>query len=272
MSGPRGVVRAGAPVWGPDSDMEACAAALSRRRDVSGGVAFARTGGDRPEKRAARAAALALFTPGARPGRLKILTMPGLSWRFERALLSSRVPAGDAGGHRLVAAAAVTEVHAVEAEPAVFVASLRNVPGRTLTLRVEAPPAWAVARVSSRAVASYTCARAEAWLERAPEAAALDAAWVDLTGPPGARLLHLLRELWAGTRVGTLVLTGLNARWSAEVGARVARAGGMLPMLRGLLAPCEVAHELTYADGAPMFQIAVTRPGRTPGAGAEGDR
>jgi len=68
-------------------DMEDLAAQVHIQ--PSSGVLFTRAT-MRTEKEAARARILDLFTPQAWPGSLRILTMPGAGWRFERLLLRCR--------------------------------------------------------------------------------------------------------------------------------------------------------------------------------------
>jgi hypothetical protein len=70
-------------------NMEELALQAATSKSLSGGVLFARNS-ERVNKDEARQRVLDLFSLENWPGRLSMLTMPGIHWRFERLLLGAR--------------------------------------------------------------------------------------------------------------------------------------------------------------------------------------
>lgn len=222
-------------------------------RSTDSGVRFAR----RPiktEKAIARNCVLSAFgqnVTGGRDAQLNILTMPGLDWSFERALIANREHGRGRERPR------TTFITAIESSPAIYTAALRLAPGadNSISTAVKCPP-YARAAARTYAITRYylttfeEMALADTWH--------FEGAWLDFTGPLTISRLAGLEALWP--RLGKrLVLTTLNARWTREIGAMICEAGGLADLLLDHLPGAVVVSNLLYADGSPMNQITIDR-------------
>lgn len=219
----------------------------------SGGVLFARNP-DREEKDAARQLILDLFTRDARPEHLRILTMPGLDWRFERKLLGKRE--GDWMRH---AGASNTRITAIENDRYIYYAAVHKMPGlhtkRALTTILKAAP-FAEQTVKTKFVGAFHFANIDDLMAETTEA--WDAAWLDYTGPLTVERMKLIAQFFERSVRGTLVVTALKARHNRETSNAIERAGGHSEWVRKHL-PGTVLHDIEYFDTSPMAQIAVRK-------------
>jgi hypothetical protein len=237
---------------------------ILRRKNQSGGVNYARhmhgAGVHRPAKAAARERVTALFKPSAWPGRLRILTMPGLRWSFERHLLDIRAVSG-----------CKTEIYAVENDPAIFRASRRFMPGKEQVetgrecLAQSCPDGYR----RSDLISGYFYQDVEDFLrEIAPDE--LDAVWCDFTGELTRRRLNALRAFWRQGGCRVLAVTWLDARYKKPVADALAsfcrpRRGKpqrtAADFLLDQLGPStKELDRHRYADGfSPMWQLIVKR-------------
>ena len=107
----------------------------------SGGVMFARTE-EREQKEQARKLILRLCGGIEWPGRLTILTMPGLDWMFERQLLGYR----ETKWTTQMEHPARTRIYSIENDRAIYYGAIDKMPGRlthNALLSVKSPPYFA---------------------------------------------------------------------------------------------------------------------------------
>ena len=219
----------------------------------SGGMLFARNS-DREEKDAARRQILELFTFDAWPGTLRILTMPGLDWRFERKLLGKRE-----GNWMRKAGPSRTTITAVENDRYIYYSAATTMPGlhtkRALT-RFEPAPSFAERTIRTKFIQRFHFANVDDLMLEATEK--WDAVWLDYTGPLTKERLKLISQFYETSVRGILVVTALKARWNRETSDAIARCNGHSEWLQKHL-PGEVLHDLEYFDTSPMAQFAIRR-------------
>jgi hypothetical protein len=222
------------------------------RRD--GGISYARRQ-VQVEKFDARNRVLHHFRQSATGGRnkaLNILTMPGLDWRFERALIADR----EHGRGRIRPRS--TFITAIESSHPVYIMGLRKMPGAdaSLSTAVSCPP-WARAAAKSYTIMRYFLTTFES-LAANEDRLPYDGAWIDLTGPITVPRLEALGQLWRRIR-RCLIVTSLNARWPANAGAEIANAGGLAEALMERMDGALATENFVYRDTSPMSQITFHR-------------
>lgn len=174
-----------------------------RRRGVQGIMK------DSPDKYKARQRVLDAFM--GYPDDLRVLSMPGIQWFFERALFRSR----DAMGR-------TTEIYTVEREAPIFQASVFTMPGKTRGIRQLTPHAIQTDRIKCHYFTSV-----EAFISD-PQCPTFDAAWLDLTGYVSFELLAQIQQFWVTRCTWRLALTCLNGRFRPRRLARtIENAGGL---------------------------------------------
>jgi hypothetical protein len=226
---------------------------LTHERDS--GVRYAR----RPrtvDKEYARNTVLSAFSRRNFPGHLRVLTMPGLDWRFERQLLAAREsPARRQDG---TVRPKRTTIDAIERHPAIWYSALHRMPGAQTSLDVALPcPPFAGQVARTFAISRYYLCSIEAYAEHADWP--LGGVWLDFTGPLTVRRLAAIRALWTRTS-STLVVSALRARHSAQVSALLERAGGHGPLLARLLPEATQMSEAHYGNEfSPMTQVVLRR-------------
>jgi hypothetical protein len=240
------------PRWGGDSDIETLAA-IARKTETPG-IAFARSQlrlEAKTNKDEARARVCRAFSRREFPKSLSILTMPGTQWRFEKSILKTREPGRDrATVHR-------TYITALEREPPIYVAALRNIPGANFGLR-HLPGDFKAATYSMRTplISRFHLASFEDFAEANTMSYA--GAWLDFTGPITARLMKTIPYFWTFVRE-LIVITSLDARWCRDVSNKVTRIGGVIPLLNDMLPGSEVVETYRYIDKVPMIQVSLRR-------------
>jgi len=234
-------------------DIEELAAMQHTR--PSGGMMFARNP-DREEKDAARRQILDLFTRDARPSFLRILTMPGLDWRFERKLLGKRD-----GDWMRKAGAGNTQITSVENDRFIYYSAVTTMPGlntrRALT-KIMPPATFAERTTGNKFIHKFHFANVDDLMTETTDV--WDAAWLDYTGPLTTNRLKLIAGFFHRSVRDVLVVTALKARYNKETSIAVERAGGHSEWLRKHL-PGEVLHDIEYFDTSPMAQFAVRKSG-----------
>lgn len=235
-------------------DIEELAAIQQTR--PSGGVLFARNP-DREEKDAARQKILDLFTVKERPQFLRILTMPGLDWRFERKLLGKRE-----GNWMRHAGAGRTRITSIENDRFIYYSAVHQMPGlntkRALTTILK-PATFAERTVGTKFIDRFHFANVDDLMSETADV--WDAVWLDYTGPLTVERLRLIARFYNRSVRDTLIVTALKARYNKETSEAIDRAGGHSEWLRKYL-PGEVLHDLEYFDTSPMAQFAVRRHAR----------
>jgi hypothetical protein len=222
-----------------------------RQRNIiaSGGVLFARNA-DGEQKNAARQHVIDLFHPDRWSGRLNMLTMPGVHWRFERKLLGVREAGWMQRKHPQR-----THFTGVENDRSIYFAAVTQMPG------VETPNAlikpvkrdkfpFAELAIKSRH-ASFFFANMDDVLSHKWESPAYreehligwDAAWLDYTGPLTVERLEAISRFYYTYVRSVLIVTALKARWNRKTSAAINKAEGYSAWLRVNLVG-EVLHEI----------------------------
>lgn len=224
----------------------------------SGGIAFARKPSE-DAKHEARAAVLYLLNPGFWPGRLSVLTMPGLKWKFEGALLKMREQQ-----NLLKRAPLRTSIDCIENDRSIYHAAAVRMPGMRHpehVFRVEQSPRWAERAVSGWWINRYFFGNVDNLMADPPRI--YDVAWLDYTGPLSVDRMAIIRRFFELHVRSLLVVTSLKARWNRETSAAIERAGGCNEWTHAALGGGPVAHAIEYQDGpSPMAQLAVWKGAR----------
>lgn len=221
---------------------EETAAAVRMDSRVSPGCGFARkmhkSRRSWPAKDSARSWVSRMYAPLLFPGPLKILTLPGLKWPWERLCLAIR------GTEKLT-----TEIYSLENEPAIYKASLQFIPGGANGISCTGGRTF----VSTSKIVHYELSSFEKFIEDGlcPQ---LDGAWLDFTGFITQRRLEALKALWS-ILSHSLTITSLKARHEFEVGQKIKKHGGIGMWLAQELGAYSVADEREYCEGIPMHQI-----------------
>jgi hypothetical protein len=222
----------------------------------SGGVAFARKDNneDCPEKDAARSAILSLLTLDKMPERVSVLSMPGLSWRFESALLKQRDQ-----NWRLKETTEKVDLMCVENDRFIYYSAATKMPGNVGRLVRSLPrPIFAERAIGNGIVSRYALANVDDLMAEGQEA--FDVAWLDYTGPLSLARMKLIQGFFKSSVRRVLIVTALKARWNAETSRVITRHGGCLAWMQARLR-AQVLHAIEYQDGlSPMVQIAVSAP------------
>lgn len=243
-----------------DCGVEELANELRASSRSAGGIRFARKG-EHEQKDRARQAVVDLFSWERFPDRLSLLTMPGVSWEFENALLNSRE--GDWWGRRR---SDWTRFHCCESDRFVYHAALLTLPGikhRTCPIKVFPQNSFAEKVVGNGFVWKYFLANTDDLLRAKSGVWSFDGAWLDYTGPLTIKRLALIARFFRESIRETLVITSLKARWNVETGQAIARSGGHSEWIRKTI-PGVVLHDIEYQDGqSPMSQIAIQHTDET---------
>lgn len=232
-------------------DIEELAAIQQTR--PSGGMLFARNP-DREQKDAARRKILDLFTFDAHPTKLRILTMPGLDWRFERKLLGRRE-----GDWMRKAGPQHTTITAIENDRFIYYSAVHHMPGlhtkRPMTWFMPAP-SYAERTVRTKFIQQFHFASVDDLMAETNEV--WDTAWLDYTGPLSVQRMKIIARFFERSVSNTLVVTALKARYNRETSDAIDRAGGHSEWMRKHL-PGDVLHDIEYFDTSPMSQIAIRK-------------
>lgn len=214
----------------------------------SGGILFARNPAGE-EKRVARELILDIFSAQNYPGAISLLTMPGLKWNFEGALLNHRTP--DAKG---------TYFHCIENDRSIYHAALMCMPRireKGSLVRVLEPRSFAERVVSCQSIHGYYFGEVDALMHSNEEQ--FTGAWLDYTGPLSIKRLEVIKNFFANSVRDVLVITSLKARWNALTSHSITKAGGLSAWILQSI-PGAVLHDIEYQDGSPMHQIAIAHP------------
>lgn len=224
-----------------NASLEEVAAAVRLRREATPGEAFIQKLHNHPEAERVKAfysrgPVMSLYHEF--PGTLRILTLPGLKWIFERRLLKWR-------SKNLLE----TQITAVESDPAIYRAALAWMPGTELSVRdsntVISNVAW------------YEHTTFEELIERGP--LSIDGAWLDFNGPLSMRKLEAIWALWQQV-ADSIVVTFLTARAPRDITAQYIRRGGWGGIFQSLLGlPKEKVEVSYYLQHNWMCQIAILK-------------
>lgn len=232
------------------------------RRTITTGIAYARS--NEPEaKRLARRRLLRLWNRNVWPRGLSIVTMPGLNWKFEQALLQSRENASTMGGERPPSGRRTDFIHsntrrthidAIEREPTVFLGAIMAMPGRRWGIAEMEPAPFASRSVKTPFIKRFHLAQIERVLLTAEHP--YDAMWLDFNGPLTDARIEGIRRAWGVGLVRThLAVTLLAARQTVGYDA-----GRAVDLLRSICPKSEVIDAFHYQSGrSPMSQLVLGR-------------
>lgn len=250
---------------------------------ITPGMAYARKA-NYTEKEKARVAVLRLFSKREWFNGLSILTMPGITWGFERMLLLMREPRKRALGD-LGRKTKRTYITAIERDETIYRASLNWIPGgqeslcqlsatdeRPLSIRT-----YAINRYHKISFEDFT----DAWWVKP-----YDAAWLDFNGPITSQRMERIARFWREKIRWRMVLTWMDARYDAEAIRQIgevkehsddgpltdprivngepssgSRKGvyGWIEGCLGFKSSIRVLHRIAYRDTSPMLQLAVEK-------------
>lgn len=222
-------------------------------RHQVGGVAFARKE-EQGGKNAARRAVLKLLTREQKPNpKLSILTMPGVDWKFETALLWQRN-----SYWKKTKTAKAMRFTCIENDRLIYYSALTRIPrNERCVIRSIDRPSYAECATSQGIIDRYIFANVDDLMQDPGES--FDVAWLDYTGPLSVDRMKIIERFWQERVRDTLVVTALKARWTKETSLVIDRHGSCLAWLRAKL-PGRVLHEIEYQDGAsPMVQFAIAK-------------
>jgi hypothetical protein len=152
------------------------------------------------------------------PTKLKLLTLPGPEWQFERELLERRnLP---------------TNIIGVEYDRILFAAAKKNKPHGCKLL---------FANIDNIMTTTDD---------------AFDAVWLDYHGLITSKRLTIIKRFYYGFIRSTLILTMRRGRGPLEIHDAIDRAGGHSRWLKQHFAG-HVLHNIEYCDTAAMIQFAV---------------
>lgn len=219
-----------------------------------GAMTFARRA-QTAQKGLAREKVLSTFSASNFRDGLSIMTMPSVTWEFERLLLNTRER-----GVRIERKPRRTHITAIERSRPLWTAALTTMPGLQHGLVLALPvPDYAVAAARSYAIPRFFLCTFEALAHGRDHPNPYDAAWIDLTGQLTLERVDALRALWERSIRSTLVVTSLKCRWPADMVAALAEHDGIAGLLEASLPGAVVRSEYVYADSVPMHQITLVR-------------
>lgn len=214
----------------------------------TGGIMFARNPSGE-EKRAARQTIIDIVKEI--PGPISLLTMPGLKWKFEGAVLKERetmlLKEGE-GPNRTI-------FTCIENDRSIFHAAMIRMPGMrnpANVFRCIPPTAFSERGVSSLWIDRFYFGNVDDLL--AYENNKYDVAWLDYTGPLSIKRLALIAKFFDKQVSKLLVLTSLGARWDRQTSDTITRLG-FYNWVTGTIQGTPV-HSIQYMDSSPMLQIA----------------
>jgi hypothetical protein len=185
---------------------------------------------DSAVKRVARERVVNLFS--YKVGPLRVLSMPGIMWAFERSLFRQR--------DLLLQP---TEIYTVEHDAPIYQASVFKMPGKTRGIKQLSPHAIQTDRIACHYFTSVESLMGD---DRCPE---FDAAWLDFTGFISFKTLATIKHFWATRCRWQLAITSLNGRFHPRgLASAIKKAGGLIEWLtREIGQPID---EHSYVDGS----------------------
>lgn len=226
------------------------------RRLQTSGVSFARKCHNTVlhAKNLARQRVLSSMSRIEFPGRLRVLTMPGLEWIFERMLISNRdysFTGNDWIAHHNMKKLNrnPTHIYSVEYDPAVFFGSVKFMPLFKKGLVQHSAHA-----VSTKQIDLYYFTDVETFIvdEACPK---VNAAWLDFTGYMTPARLYKIRRFWRERCSWQLAITVLNARYPSTVKGHVVKHGTMAKWITNTLGGKVYDVHHYFDEHSAMLQI-----------------
>lgn len=217
------------------------------------GILFARKS-EHEQKDLARDEVVKLFSLERHPGKLNILTMPGLKWTFEGALLAARE-----GKWKQKPFTKRTFITACESDRVIYHAAMLRMPGigqPSCIMKVRQAP-FAERAIRNPWIQRFFFTNVDNFMRE--QCMHFGGAWLDYTGPLSIQRMETIARFYAERMKGTLAITSLKARWNRDTVHAIDRAGGISSWVRAHI-PGTVLHDIEYQDGAsPMHQIAIQK-------------
>jgi hypothetical protein len=201
-------------------------------------------------KEVARTAVVQFFDRWNFPGQLHILTMPGLTWCFEKQLYAQR------GMQRFRELAmgglnpkwnSATRVYGIECDEAIYRAAIQQCPGAKLSIRCTSAYDIRTPFIKSFRKIDFSEVTTEHY----------DGAWLDFNGPITSKRLGEIQEFWSHIRFG-LAITWMNARHDAAVTEQIKEYASPVDWLLHKLPGAVFVSADSYTTGhVPMLQLLV---------------
>ena len=214
------------------------------------GVKYARheKGWHTPSGKAqARKLIVDLLKPHVWHGKLKILTMPSVMWKFEHLLIRKR---------EYKQSQKRTLIYSVENDPAIYAVALKMIPGGNFWLKAKNKPTDLYRTYKSPHIKRYSLCSVEDYMTNCAEE--FDVAWLDFTGPITSNRMNVIKKFYREKIRHILILTALNGRWDKEASDRIDESGTLFKWFSDTL-PGKILHQITYRDTANMVQFAVKK-------------
>lgn len=223
-----------------------------RAGKATGGMLFARKE-DHAEKDEARRAILNMLTLEKSLECLSVLSMPGMTWEFERRLLGQRECRWSGRSY-----AGNVRLTCVENDRFIYYSALTKIPRNAqCVIRALPAPSYAECTMGHGFVDRYIFANVDDLMQHSDET--FDVAWLDYTGPLSVARMKIIQRFWRDRVRSKLIITSLKARWNRETADTIVRNGGCMNWMRKRLPGTEL-HAMEYQDGAsPMIQIALSK-------------
>lgn len=215
---------------------------LQGRIKKSSGINFARKK-TFEEKEIARAKIMNFFSPENYNGKIRLMTMPGNSWEFEKQLIEKWK------GQDIY-------IEAIEREESIFRKLLYEMPRGRSGIRSHICPDQATAIYSSYLV---RLVRANIEDILCINRIRVCSIWLDFSGPITTNSANSINACWLRGHVKHLAITASRCRYTSEVCKMVIQHGSYFKWVLSLLPGCTVIDYFEYNDGTPMMQFMVER-------------
>lgn len=218
---------------------------ILRNRSCTSGITFARKA-KTSSKNAARIEAIKWFNHENFPDPMRIVTMPGVNWIFERELWRDRN-------------FKCTYFESCEIDEAIYRAALFQIPRKfeDWSIRGHEAPSWATAVYSTPNIRFY-----KAPIEKmlCSDRCRPNAAWLDFSGPIYTERLAAIREMWDRMTRLRLCLTATKCRYRDEQAkSEIEDVGSYVGWICDSLPGAVIREIFEYSDGVPMVQILVDK-------------
>lgn len=238
------------------------AARERRNAQLTSGVAFARKDNQETEesrKGRARGVVLDLLGKTNFP-ELKILTLPGIKWKFETRLLFKR----EGANWRHHKMAHNTKITACENDRYVYYSAAPTMPrgrGERGVLR-QLPGNGFTERSLMNDWVTYHFCNVDDYMRAHDGAVKFDFVWLDYTGPMTMERRVLVSRFFERCVRSSMVVTSLRARWNSDTSLSITKSGGLSQWMKNAFKGAQVLHDIEYQDGpSAMTQIGFAHPG-----------
>jgi len=189
---------------------------------------------------------------------LHMLTMPGVSWTFEKKLLGRRH-----GDWYKSSATPGSKFTSIENDRFVYHGAITKFPGikcrKPPVIQVKPGTPFAERVIGNEFIENFYFGNVDD-LMRAATPDQYDAAWLDYTGPMSIERARVIKQFFETSVKRVLALTVLKARWNRETSDSITRAGGHTAWVVKRLPFKLVRDPYEYQDSeSPMVQYIFTK-------------